>query len=634
MSFLKKFFTSLLVALTCSVSAQEPPIVNRVMGDDGQVNVPLQFNFPFYNQSFSNSWMYDNGVISFKQPGTSGALNPGQWSAQPGNQINSKYFIAPLWADIAPKAGTTTYTTQGDATFQKYSWTNIAEYYSAWGGTPRLNSFSTTIRPDGSITTTYNQINLQTSNVFIGTVGDPSKGEYNQIGFWPYGTQLNTNIIQNWSINGTGNMCVSDPLSSPNCPGYAAAYKTQQCTINPLYDPSCPGYAEAYKTQQCSINQLYDPSCPGYAQAYFNQQCTINPLYNQSCPGYAQAYFNQQCTANPLYNAQCPGYGAAYAKQMALKSAQQDPVNNPVNDITNTSTNAGTPVTASSVAASSSTAGTTSTVGTTVQIAPGGIVIDSTSTKASVSLDAGGATISTTGSVTPSTGIPEVVAAPATTTTTTTTTTITPTDSTTRSTTTTTTSTTNVVRPVGPAVNPLALARQALNESQRVALSVADSSSKLSQALDAENVLEVTGINPILGTRQNSSTNDLKDENKEKEFIGTQQAARNNISMQESLTSQTTQNTENTKTETKETVNKNSKNNELAGGVTIASLGNGPQGFNSYTNFMIRDNVFYKPHEVYRNQQTVDNKFISRRLFGATDQLHNQMVQSQYELGK
>lgn len=62
--------------------------------------------------------------------------------------------------------------------------------------------------------------------------------------------------------------CASNPLSSPDCPGYAAAYKTQQCTANPLYDPTCPGYAVAYKTQQCNIDATYDPSCPGYATAY------------------------------------------------------------------------------------------------------------------------------------------------------------------------------------------------------------------------------------------------------------------------------------------------------------------------------------------------------------------------------
>ena len=112
--------------------------------------------------------------------------------------------------------------------------------------------------------------------------------------------------------------CTISALFNPACPGYAAAYLTQQCTINPLADPLCPGYQQAYKTQQCSINPLYATDCPGYQQAYKTQQCSINPLYATDCPGYAQAYYTQQCTANALYDSGCPGYQAAYAKKNIL----------------------------------------------------------------------------------------------------------------------------------------------------------------------------------------------------------------------------------------------------------------------------------------------------------------------------
>lgn len=108
-------------------------------------------------------------------------------------------------------------------------------------------------------------------------------------------------------------LCTTNPLSSPDCPGYLEAYKTQQCTANPLHDPSCSGYAEAYKTQQCTANPLYDPTCPGYATAYYNDQCIKDSLYDKGCEGYATAYaikylvnldpavttaVNQQLTAN------------------------------------------------------------------------------------------------------------------------------------------------------------------------------------------------------------------------------------------------------------------------------------------------------------------------------------------------
>jgi hypothetical protein len=83
--------------------------------------------------------------------------------------------------------------------------------------------------------------------------------------------------------------------------------------------------------------------------------------------------------------------------------------------------------------------------------------------------------------------------------------------------------------------------------------------------------------------------------------------------------------------QTASTVNQTAANNELAGGVTLASLGSVPQGFNAYSASM-PDSSFYAPREIYRNQKTVDNP-AGRRLFGATDRLHQEMVDQQYNQG-
>lgn len=136
-------------------------------------------------------------------------------------------------------------------------------------------------------------------------------------GYWAgyYGPEIqNISLRLRYSVD----QCSVNPLSSPNCPNYAEAFKTQQCTANPLFHPSCPGYEQAFFTQQCSANPLYSPGCPGYYEAYLTQQCNANPLFNNQCPGYATAYFNQQCSLNALYDSKCPGYQQAYqAKQMA-----------------------------------------------------------------------------------------------------------------------------------------------------------------------------------------------------------------------------------------------------------------------------------------------------------------------------
>lgn len=133
-----------------------------------------------------------------------------------------------------------------------------------------------------------------------------------------YGPRVREPSIQLMYLTDT---CSTNPLSSPNCPGYAEAYKTQQCTANPLYDASCPGYAAAYKTQQCAANALYATDCPGYAEAYKTQQCTLDALYATDCPGYETAYKKQQCTLDATYAVDCPGYAAAYkTKQCTLNA--------------------------------------------------------------------------------------------------------------------------------------------------------------------------------------------------------------------------------------------------------------------------------------------------------------------------
>jgi hypothetical protein len=46
---------------------------------------------------------------------------------------------------------------------------------------------------------------------------------------------------------------------------------------------------------------------------------------------------------------------------------------------------------------------------------------------------------------------------------------------------------------------------------------------------------------------------------------------------------------------------------------------------------MMPDVPGYKPYTIYGNQKNIDNRNLGRGLFGATDQLHNDMVNSQYK---
>ena len=331
-----------MLVFCCSYSSADPPINELTISDDGYAEVPLDFDFPFFGNTYTKSWMYTNGVVGF--------LNPSALSGTPRhmccngldlNNLNTTnlatrpidYFIMPLWTDIKNYAGKL--KEQGDSTFQKYIWEDIAEYAQ----TNRKNSFDLTIKPDGGIMANYHNLDIANHSVTIGVTGDVSEGEKYQFLYHNRNTDGDLSFTYNSNVDNpswmpernsyyyqdsnnnlyTVNPCTNNPLYASYCTGYAEAYAlqlyNQQCTANPLYDSGCPGYASAYLTQQCNANSLYSESCPNYATAYFNQQCSLDPLYNSECDGYTTAYFNQQCELNPLYNTECTGYATAYFNQ-------------------------------------------------------------------------------------------------------------------------------------------------------------------------------------------------------------------------------------------------------------------------------------------------------------------------------
>lgn len=210
--------------LMCSVSTTAQPTITHQIGDDGFVEVPLQFVFPYYGQYFTNSWMYDNGVVGFYSPFN--GYNGGQsyfsqpFSANMGGQFS--YMIAPLWTDLINYSGT--FTTQGNSQFQRYSWNNISQ----WGYPNNLNTFSLEITASGSINVQYDQVNIQGYPVSTGTTGNLAQNEFEQMFYAPQGNTITTNDLVAWNEQPETNPCETDPLSSSECPGYALAYLSQQ----------------------------------------------------------------------------------------------------------------------------------------------------------------------------------------------------------------------------------------------------------------------------------------------------------------------------------------------------------------------------------------------------------------------
>ena len=303
-------------ALPLQNIATNPNAVNITTSDDGWNNVPLGFDFPFFGRVFNNSWAMTNGVVTFQDPIQSGAYGLCCTGVDLRTTTDPRYnySIFGVHSDLYSWNGQNQYYLR-EGNSMTYGWYNLSQCCNGNGG----NSFEIKINSAGLVDTRIAGARVEWNAVTSGMAGNLANGEYFQA---YHGQGINivpgSASIFSWQApNGTGpvDMCIINPLSSPTCPGYQAAYTTQQCTVNALFDPSCPGYAAAYLTQQCSTNPLFSQMCPGYQAAYLQQQCSINPLYSTTCSGYQQAYHDQQCSLNTLYATDCPGYAQAYLDQ-------------------------------------------------------------------------------------------------------------------------------------------------------------------------------------------------------------------------------------------------------------------------------------------------------------------------------
>ena len=274
-------------------------VIQHQISDDGYARVPLQFAFPYYGRVFTESYMFSNGVVGFLNP-TNHFCCSGYDITQPNHPFS--FAIMPLQTDLI-NYGQGRFLTEGTPQYQRYKWENISEY----GRPQNLNTFGVEIRPSGYIGVHYEQINIDPwRTVTMGMTGDSSLNQYT-LNYSGPGFSRVENV--SYITQTTGDMCLVDPLFSPNC----------------------AGYAQAYLTQQCGLNALYDPSCPGYTQAYFNQQCSLNPLYDRRCSGYEAAYALNNIVATPTAVAAVPVLQVSTTGTVSVETpVVSDPVINEV----------------------------------------------------------------------------------------------------------------------------------------------------------------------------------------------------------------------------------------------------------------------------------------------------------------
>ena len=286
-----------------SSSSKAAEIEEVFIGDDGWVEVPLDFTFPFYGNSYVTSFMFSNGVVGFLDPlnvdGTGyihdGLCCNGEDFINGAQGVRFHYTIMPWHTDLID-TGTGRFYTQGDSTYQKYMWENIAEYRYP----DRENSFDLTIYPLGNIKMNYTEMAINNHSVTVAIVGDLSAGEYKQ---WFYNHPTDGAIYWNNQED--------DPIAIAE--GQSICSVVPDSHISCLYYPET--YASAFYDQQCSISSLYDSGCPGYSGAYINQQCGLDSLWSMACPNFETAYLDQQCETNPIYSIYCSGYEDAVIEE-------------------------------------------------------------------------------------------------------------------------------------------------------------------------------------------------------------------------------------------------------------------------------------------------------------------------------
>lgn len=448
------------------------------------------------------------------------------------------------------------------------------------------------VYPSASMTTTLTNNNgvvgfTETNTHGAGEVGSFSKSlrlgsslPISTLGTFSMTPSTNNGAVIN-NIYGTvvytADPCVTNPLSSTTCAGYQQAFLEQQCASNPLYSTQCAGYAVAYFNQQCSANALYNPSCPGYAAAYLNYQCSINPLYSTTCAGYETAYFNQQCSENALYNSTCPGYAQAYhAQQCSLNPLYATTCSGYADAYFSQQCNLNGLYDRTCPNYSTAYAkkmlleqqNLASTVATAGVVAATAPVSTST-----VSSDG---TVSSTPSSTGSTTVDKAISAP-------------------------TTTANAAAAPAAPVqlVAPAPKAEVAAAPAQEKKPEGGGPQQQMAQGPQGG------GEKPQPTARQQLA--ERRAEAAKKDAVEKGKNLANDMGKAADMEAQ------------KQVQN-----------VVIQAMGFTP-GFDAYNRAMVPDTVGYKPFTVYKGQVNVDNKKLGWGLYGPSDRLHNELVDSQYK---
>ena len=571
--------------------------------DDGYANVPLPFTFPFFDKSFTNSTMYSNGAVQFGPPLTGFPSNNtfccSGITIDRNTPSGYNYSVLMMQDDLYGSTGNNHYSL-GTSNTMTYGWYNVERL----GSPQNKTSFELKIDSSGGIDMRWTGALISYNSPAIGVIGDASKGEFAVL--QQGGLSSNTFSIPGltqWTTGQTPDYvydpCTTNPLYAPSCPGYQAAYTQQQCSVNPLYSTTCSGYQAAYTQQQCSINPLYSMTCSGYQAAYHNQQCSLNALYSTTCSGYQQAYHDQQCSINPLSFTDCPGYASAYLNQQCsinslysttcsgyaeAYKAQQCSLDGLYD---RTCPNYSTAYATKMLLEQQGTAGIVATAGTVARNDPANAPVSTTTASTTVGSDGA---VSVGVSKTGDSNVDKAIASPS--------------------------PSTNSAGAPAAAVQ---LAPPPPPQQQMAQNEPKGGNNKQEDKKDDASKGSGGGSSPQNTNTAQASSNKPAAPTARQELQARREAAAKAEAVEKG----------------KNLANEMGKAADMESqkqiqNVVIQAMGFTP-GFDTYGKTIMNDVVGYKPYSIYNNQKNIDNR-ANLRMFGGTDRVHNDMVESQYNL--
>lgn len=326
----------------------------------------------------------------------------------------------------------------------------------------------------------------------------------------------------------------------------------------------------------CTTNPLYAPSCAGYQAAYTEQQCSINPLYSTTCSGYQTAYTQQQCSINPLYSMSCSGYQQAYHDQQCSLDGLYD----------RTCPNYSTAYATKMLLEQQGTASIVATAGTIARNDPANAPVSTTNVSTTVGSDGA---VSVGVSKTGDSNVDKAIAPPPPST-----------------------------NSAGAPAAPVQLAPAPPAPQQQMAQNEPKGSGN-KQEEKRDDAPKGSGGGP---SAQNSNAQSSSDKPAAPTARQELQAKREAAAKTEAV-----EKGKNLANEMGKAADMESQ--KQIQNVVIQAMGFTP-GFESYGKAVMIDSVGYKPFSVYNNQKNIDSR-ANLRMFGGTDILHNQMIESQYK---